>query len=156
MESVEEKSKQRRWLPNFKALRLKVYRLADRLNIPLADAARVELEEYDGSDPQSLRGLQKLPRTLYFGLPLPDSELDDTGEAKRWFPRNKIRTAKYTPIDFIPKNIFLQFQNVANLFFLFLVILQVCFLILITIEITNYLGSFFSLLTFYVVYFHIR
>ncbi|KAL2316443.1 putative phospholipid-transporting ATPase C24B11.12c [Schizosaccharomyces pombe] len=124
MESVEEKSKQRRWLPNFKALRLKVYRLADRLNIPLADAARVELEEYDGSDPQSLRGLQKLPRTLYFGLPLPDSELDDTGEAKRWFPRNKIRTAKYTPIDFIPKNIFLQFQNVANLFFLFLVILQ--------------------------------
>ncbi|EEB07789.1 P-type ATPase [Schizosaccharomyces japonicus yFS275] len=66
------------------------------------------------------------PRTLFFNLPLPETEKDDTDQPKMWYPRNKVRTAKYTPINFLPKNIFLQFQNVANLFFLFLVVLQ-CF-----------------------------
>jgi phospholipid-translocating ATPase len=37
---------------------------------------------------------------------------------------NRVRTAKYTPLTFIPKNLFEQFRNVANLYFLFLVILQ--------------------------------
>ncbi|KAI8065869.1 hypothetical protein BC940DRAFT_320202 [Gongronella butleri] len=37
---------------------------------------------------------------------------------------NHVRTAKYTPLTFVPKNLFEQFRNVANLYFLFLVILQ--------------------------------
>ncbi|KAM4065112.1 cation transport ATPase (P-type) domain-containing protein [Hirsutella rhossiliensis] len=63
-------------------------------------------------------------RTLYFNLPLPGELLDD-GHPMYSFPRNKIRTAKYTPLSFIPKNLWFQFHNVANIFFLFLVILVV-------------------------------
>ncbi|KAI9281989.1 hypothetical protein BY458DRAFT_429509 [Sporodiniella umbellata] len=40
------------------------------------------------------------------------------------FVSNRVRTAKYTPLSFIPKNLFEQFRNVANLYFLFLVVLQ--------------------------------
>ncbi|KAI8447975.1 putative aminophspholipid translocase, partial [Phakopsora pachyrhizi] len=40
------------------------------------------------------------------------------------FPSNQIRTAKYSLLSFIPKNLFEQFRRVANVFFLVLVILQ--------------------------------
>ncbi|RDA94570.1 hypothetical protein CP533_2389 [Ophiocordyceps camponoti-saundersi (nom. inval.)] len=63
-------------------------------------------------------------RTLYFNLPLPDDLLSD-GHPIQMFPRNKIRTAKYTPLSFVPKNLWFQFHNVANIFFLFLVILGI-------------------------------
>ena len=63
-------------------------------------------------------------RTLYFNLPLPDDMLEE-GHPIYTFPRNKIRTAKYTPLSFVPKNLWFQFHNVANIFFLFLVILVV-------------------------------
>ncbi|KYK59925.1 phospholipid-translocating P-type ATPase domain-containing protein [Drechmeria coniospora] len=66
----------------------------------------------------------KTTRTLYFNVPLPDYMLED-GRPINSFPRNKIRTAKYTPLSFIPKNLWFQFHNVANIFFLFLVILVV-------------------------------
>ncbi|GAO14526.1 hypothetical protein UVI_02032370 [Ustilaginoidea virens] len=65
---------------------------------------------------------QDSTRMLYFNLPLPDNLLDD-GTPIQTFSRNKIRTAKYTPLSFIPKNLWFQFHNVANIFFLFLVIL---------------------------------
>lgn len=65
------------------------------------------------------------PRQLYFGLPLPRELQDDDGRPIQQYTRNKIRTAKYTPLSFIPKNLFFQFQNIANIFFLFLVILVV-------------------------------
>jgi phospholipid-translocating ATPase len=64
-------------------------------------------------------------RRLYFNLPLPDDLLDEDGHPQQQFTRNKIRTAKYTPLSFIPKNLWFQFHNVANIFFLFLVILVV-------------------------------
>ncbi|KHN98825.1 phospholipid-translocating P-type ATPase domain-containing protein [Metarhizium album ARSEF 1941] len=63
-------------------------------------------------------------RTLYFNMPLPDDMIED-GRPIYSFPRNKIRTAKYTPLSFIPKNLWFQFHNVANIFFLFLVILVI-------------------------------
>ncbi|CAK7208943.1 phospholipid transporting ATPase [Sporothrix bragantina] len=63
------------------------------------------------------------PRTLYFNLPLPDDQKDETGAPKHSYARNKIRTAKYTPLSFIPKNLYFQFHNIANIFFLFLVVL---------------------------------
>ncbi len=65
------------------------------------------------------------PRQLYFNLPLPRELQDDEGNPIQQYTRNKIRTAKYTPLSFIPKNLFFQFQNIANVFFLFLVILVV-------------------------------
>ncbi|KAK4043743.1 hypothetical protein C8A01DRAFT_12732 [Parachaetomium inaequale] len=63
------------------------------------------------------------PRQLFFNLPLPRELQDEEGRPIQQFPRNKIRTAKYTPLSFVPKNLFFQFQNIANIFFLFLVIL---------------------------------
>ncbi len=65
------------------------------------------------------------PRQLYFNVPLPRELQDDEGNPIQQYTRNKIRTAKYTPLSFIPKNLFFQFQNIANVFFLFLVILVV-------------------------------
>ncbi|KAI9305121.1 hypothetical protein BJ944DRAFT_256020 [Cunninghamella echinulata] len=58
-------------------------------------------------------------------MELPSSEYDEKGKpVNRHFVSNRIRTAKYTVLNFVPKNLFEQFRNVANLYFLFLVILQ--------------------------------
>ncbi|OOF92686.1 hypothetical protein ASPCADRAFT_209940 [Aspergillus carbonarius ITEM 5010] len=65
-------------------------------------------------------------RKVYFNLPIPDSERDEEGNLKAVYPRNKIRTSIYTPLTFVPKNLWLQFHNIANLYFLFVIILQ-CF-----------------------------
>ncbi|KAF4124648.1 phospholipid-translocating ATPase [Geosmithia morbida] len=62
-------------------------------------------------------------RTLYFNIPLPPDMLDESGAPKKSYARNKIRTAKYTAVSFVPKNLWFQFHNIANIFFLFLVIL---------------------------------
>ncbi|ESN90491.1 hypothetical protein HELRODRAFT_70969, partial [Helobdella robusta] len=40
------------------------------------------------------------------------------------YPTNVIRTSKYNIITFLPKNLFEQFQRVANAYFLFLLVLQ--------------------------------
>jgi phospholipid-translocating ATPase len=64
-------------------------------------------------------------RTLFFNLPLPDDLKDEDGNLTQHYPRNKIRTAKYTPLSFIPKNLWFQFHNIANIFFLFTNILAV-------------------------------
>ena len=64
-------------------------------------------------------------RTLFFNQPLPPEMKDDEGNPLTSYARNKIRTAKYTPLSFIPKNLWFQFHNIANIFFLFLVILVV-------------------------------
>lgn len=64
-------------------------------------------------------------RSLYFNIPLPEDMVDEEGNPIHNYPRNKIRTAKYTPLSFIPKNLWFQFHNIANIFFLFLVILVV-------------------------------
>jgi phospholipid-translocating ATPase len=64
-------------------------------------------------------------RRLFFNLPLPPALLNDEGSPIQTFTRNKIRTAKYTPLSFVPKNLWFQFHNVANIYFLFMVILVV-------------------------------
>lgn len=64
-------------------------------------------------------------RTIYVNLPVDKEDLDEDGEMKATYPRNKVRTARYTPLTFVPKNLWYQFHNVANLYFLLLVILQV-------------------------------
>lgn len=66
----------------------------------------------------------KVPRYIYVNHELPPVMLDPhTHRPVLDYPRNKIRTTKYTPLSFIPKNLLLQFQKVANTYFLILVIL---------------------------------
>lgn len=64
-------------------------------------------------------------RTIYFNRPLPEQAKDERGHPRVRFVRNKIRTARYTPISFVPKNLYFQFHNVANIYFLFIIILSV-------------------------------
>ncbi|CAH2351573.1 phospholipid-transporting ATPase Dnf2p [[Candida] railenensis] len=66
----------------------------------------------------------KTTRQVYVNWPIPDDlRHEGTNSPLFNYPRNKIRTTKYTPISFLPKNIFFQFENVANCYFLFLIIL---------------------------------
>ena len=67
-------------------------------------------------------------RTIYFNQPLPPEAKDSEGHPLVQYKRNKIRTAKYTPLSFLPKNLWLQFHNIANVYFLFIIILSVCIL----------------------------
>lgn len=76
-------------------------------------------DDHDGGDPE------QTGRRIYCNIPLPDSERDDEGTIKASYPRNKIRTSKYTPLSFIPKNLWLQFHTIANIYFLFVIILNV-------------------------------
>lgn len=64
-------------------------------------------------------------RTIYFNQPLPPEAKDSEGHPLVVYKRNKIRTAKYTPLSFLPKNLWLQFHNIANVYFLFIIILSV-------------------------------
>lgn len=72
-----------------------------------------------GQDPESSG------RRIYFNIPLPDSAKDADGHPIAHYERNKIRTAKYTPLSFVPKNLWFQFHNVANVYFLFVILLGV-------------------------------
>jgi phospholipid-translocating ATPase len=64
-------------------------------------------------------------RQVYFNIPLPDDAKDEDGQPLAQYGRNKIRTAKYTPLSFVPKNLWYQFHTIANVYFLFLIILAV-------------------------------
>lgn len=67
----------------------------------------------------------QLRRNIYVNMKIPSTEYDVKGRRiDHHYASNLVRTAKYTPISFVPKNLFEQFRNVANLYFLFLVILQ--------------------------------
>nr|ODN93929.1 phospholipid-translocating ATPase [Cryptococcus depauperatus CBS 7841] len=69
---------------------------------------------------------KELPRrTVFVNIPLPSYLLDNRSEPIIRYVRNKVRTSKYTIVTFVPKNLFEQFRRVANIYFLFLVILQV-------------------------------
>jgi phospholipid-translocating ATPase len=66
-----------------------------------------------------------MERQLYYNQPLPESAIDpETGMPLAHYSRNKIRTTKYTPLNFVPKNLLYQFRNIANIYFLFIVILS--------------------------------
>lgn len=64
-------------------------------------------------------------RTIFMNVPLPEEMKTEDGHNKQQFGRNKIRTSKYTPLSFIPKNLWFQFHNIANIYFFFIIILQV-------------------------------
>lgn len=75
----------------------------------------------------------RLPRQVLINLPLPNTAWKSDKQNQpiigkplpSWlYPSNQIRTAKYSLITFIPRNLLEQFRRIANVFFLILVILQ--------------------------------
>jgi phospholipid-translocating ATPase len=106
----------------------------------LARVPRVSLSAYEEKAPgqenhgqiksdspmgQEQQQEQSQGRKIYVNQPLPPEALTEDGHIKAHFARNKIRTAKYTPLSFIPKNLWFQFHNIANVYFLFIIILSV-------------------------------
>lgn len=87
------------------------------------EAGPLENGDTEGSEADSEE--QDPGRRVYFNMPLPAHERDEEGHPTAQYARNKIRTAKYTPISFIPKNLYFQFHNIANVYFLFIIILGV-------------------------------
>ncbi|KAI9641821.1 phospholipid transporting ATPase [Ciborinia camelliae] len=90
----------------------------DRIQEEQPNEAAEEQTEEDDNDGQG-------PRKVFFNLRLPQDAIDESGHPLVHYKRNKIRTAKYTPLSFIPKNIWFQFHNIANVYFLFLIILTI-------------------------------
>ncbi|TVY46316.1 Phospholipid-transporting ATPase [Lachnellula occidentalis] len=64
-------------------------------------------------------------RQVHFNIPLPPDALDDNGYPRKLYGSNKIRTAKYTPLSFLPKNLWFQFHSIANVYFFILIILTI-------------------------------
>lgn len=95
---------------------------------------RQNAENEDDEDQQQQNDLRRMEstssymqqrRNIYVNMKLPPAEYDHKGrQIHHNYASNRVRTAKYTPLSFVPKNLFEQFRNVANLYFLFLVILQ--------------------------------
>lgn len=77
------------------------------------------------SDAGSIMDDGSTQRRIFINQPLPPDLLDEDGTPLQYFSRNKIRTAKYTPLIFVPKNLWLQFHNIANIYFLFVTILAI-------------------------------
>lgn len=75
----------------------------------------------DGDAPTGTTG-----RTIYFNHEIPPEAKDEEGNLLVTYPRNKIRTAKYTALSFIPKDLWFQFHNIANIYFLIIILLAVC------------------------------
>lgn len=72
----------------------------------------------------SLRKTKKDSRRVFVNIPPPAQYLDSNGMPKTTYGSNRINTAKYTALSFLPKNLFEQFRRVANMFFLFMAIIQ--------------------------------
>ncbi|RUS13501.1 hypothetical protein BC938DRAFT_477820, partial [Jimgerdemannia flammicorona] len=85
------------------------------------DGKRPESRRRDSTASQTTPGVR---RRVYVNQEIPTAELDEYGQPLVRYTSNKIQTAKYTVFSFLPKNLFEQFRGVANLYFLFLVILQ--------------------------------
>ncbi|CAD6900941.1 unnamed protein product [Tilletia controversa] len=93
------------------------------------DDAATQQKQSDPIEGPSLRkGKRKAPkrRRVYLNMPLASSETrKGTTDPTVVYPRNKVRTSKYTLLTFFPRFLFEQFRRIANIYFLGLVVLQV-------------------------------
>jgi phospholipid-translocating ATPase len=93
----------------------------------LSTVSNYSIKKFFGNNYKNKNLSEDEVREIYFNQPLPDHMIDPkTNQNKIIYQRNKIRTTKYTPLNFIPKNLFFQFTNIANSYFLFIIILG-CF-----------------------------
>ena len=70
-----------------------------------------------------------------------DPELNaGAGPRRRPFPANTVHTTKYTPWNFIFKNLFVQFQKLANVYFLFVGVLEVVPEFTVSNSVPTYIG----------------
>ncbi|KAG9309612.1 hypothetical protein JVU11DRAFT_10273 [Chiua virens] len=53
-------------------------------------------------------------RNVYVNTPLSAMEVDQHGQPLARYPRNKVRTSRYTLVTFLPKNLFEQFHRYAS------------------------------------------
>ena len=91
-------------------------------------ASAEEKQQDDEASPSAVDpevSAERQPRTVYVNVPVPEDARDENGHVKQHFGRNKIRTSKYTPLSFVPLNLWFQFHNIANVYFLFIIILGV-------------------------------
>ena len=89
-----------------------------------SNSTGMQTASQDGGE-GSQNGDEEGGRRLYFNIPLPSEARDKDGKPIANYNRNKIRTAKYTPLTFVPKNLWYQFHNIANVYFLALIVLGV-------------------------------
>lgn len=85
-------------------------------------------EESDEEEQDEKSGSNKVTgkrRNIYLNMPLASNEVNRKGEPLAIYPRNKVRTSKYTVVTFLPRFLFEQFRRIANIYFLGLVVLQV-------------------------------
>jgi phospholipid-translocating ATPase len=71
-------------------------------------------------------GVSTEQRTIYHNMMPPQDLFDKHGRYLPQYAENGIRTAKYNPLSFVPKNLFEQFRRLANFYFLGLIVIQ-CF-----------------------------
>lgn len=93
---------------------------SSRKNDDSIDSDDLNHKNEEDKDPRNRKSEQ---RKIFFNTPLPQEMLDADGLPLTEYARNKIRTTKYTPLTFLPKNLYIQFRNVANVYFLILIIL---------------------------------
>ena len=89
------------------------------------EASHNGVQSQDGVSSEDGDEQEASQRRIFFNIPLPEDAKDREGRPLTKFSRNKIRTAKYTPLSFVPKNLWFQFHNIANIYFLFVIILGV-------------------------------
>lgn len=80
-------------------------------------------KEGNGEEHVSIRVIQVPPPHQHTHLLWPQ-ETNGNNDMNPYGVSNRIRTAKYSLLTFLPKNLAEQFRRVANVYFLFIVILQ--------------------------------
>ena len=116
----------------------KRHSIINRFHQRKAGSSEKKRESGSSVDTPQLEGIQEeaedatedgehedIRRRIFFNIPLPADAKDEEGHIVAQYARNKIRTAKYTPLSFIPKNLWIQFHNIANIYFLFVIVLAV-------------------------------
>ena len=90
-----------------------------------AEVPSLEGIQEEADDPTEDEDHEHTRRRIFFNISLPDEVKDEEGHPTAQYARNKIRTAKFTPLSFIPKDLWIQFHNIANIYFLFVIVLAV-------------------------------
>ncbi|XP_053314399.1 phospholipid-transporting ATPase VD [Spea bombifrons] len=101
-------------------------------HITSADSSRNETAGTDSSSPshrplglgRSTKGTSKMSGKHRIIVPCLDHFKDEYEKLTKGYKNNRIRTTKYTLLNFVPRNLFEQFHRAANLYFLFLVFLN--------------------------------